>query len=128
MVSLISAYFASEILTRIATLFKSAGHETYVTLHTGNPGPAGTENKAKETTTKQVFWPSEVTEGEAAAGLKNSNAVEWTEVKEAETYKFISVNIPTIPKFVFYAELTEPKSVEKGNTFKFPIGSIVITA
>lgn len=118
MATLISARTAAAALNAIPT----SSEKQEAQLHTGNPGSEGKNNVATENTKKSFTLPT-VTEGEAAAGRKNSTVAEWPEVKAAEEYKFIS--IWEFGFFVGYMELTEPKKVELGNTFKFPIGSIV---
>lgn len=69
----------------MATGFGSAGANTaldslgstysWVKLHTGDPGSAGTANAATETTRKQATWS-------AASGgvLANSNTLTWTSI------------------------------------------------
>ena len=95
-------------------------------LHTGNPGAGGGANKALET-----FEPNGgfqvVGEEEAGGGRQLFKPFEWPEVKHAETYHWISVYEQIGGAWQFNVELTEPKAVEVGNTFKFPLGSILIT-
>lgn len=118
MTVLLSAYAATNML--------NAFQCDRVKLHTGNPGPAGLENLAVENAEPGCILTG-VTEETAAAGRHNENVIEFKEVKAKETYRFVSFWF-TKPgsDFVGYAELAEPKTVEVGNTFKFPIGSIVI--
>ncbi len=48
---------------------------SWIKLHTGAPGSAGTSNAATETTRKQATWSA------AAAGvLANSNTLTWTAI------------------------------------------------
>lgn len=54
---------------------------SWLQLHTGSPGAAGTSNVAGNTTRKQPSWAS------ASGGSKSTNAdVNWTAVSTAETY------------------------------------------
>jgi hypothetical protein len=115
---LISSWAAQQVLNGLPKLMA-------LRLHHGNPGPEGKEN-GSELTFKESEYPL-VTEATAAAGRKNNFAMEW-EVKVAETLKFISLFDSESGKFVGYAELSAPKSVEPGNVFKLPVGSIVILA
>jgi hypothetical protein len=123
MTVLISAVLAQQILNSIPTLGET---KLEIQLHTGNPGAKGEENIAAENLRPACKFPA-VTEAEAPAGRKNSTVPEWKEVKAKETYRFISIWIG-IGSFLCWAEMTEPKAVEVGNLFKFPIGSIVFTA
>lgn len=123
MASLITAYSAEKVLNGCLNIF---GLSTF-SLHTGNPGPTGSENKAIETAKKNIVMPEKVSEAEAAVGAKNVAASEWHEVKASETYAFLGMwNFAG--QFLGYCELTEPVTVAIGNTFKMPIGSFLVTA
>lgn len=94
-------------------------------LAVGNPGPAGTENLALETTLKQFeFSPGSKTERK----ISNRQAFEWNEVKFKETYKFLVLHggkFGTSP-FMAYAELATPVAVEVGDTARVNLGSLVV--
>lgn len=54
---------------------------TWVKLHTGAPGAAGTSNAATETTRKQAAWTSA-----SSGAASNSGALTWTNVVASEDY------------------------------------------
>jgi hypothetical protein len=54
---------------------------TWIKLHTGAPGSAGTANAATETTRKQVTWRAS-----SGGASSNSNALTWTGVAGSEDY------------------------------------------
>lgn len=56
--------------------------KVYIKLYKGEPGEAGTTNAATETTRKQVTVTGTTV-------LKNSGAVQWSNVSTAETYTHI---------------------------------------
>jgi hypothetical protein len=87
-------------------------------LCTGDPGPNFTENKAVETAAKTGEL-SVVTFSTVEAGRKNEASLEWKEVKETETYKWIVLqDNGQIPgEYAIAVELTTPVAVVKGDTF-----------
>lgn len=88
--------------------------EVFVKLHTGDPGTAGTENAATETTRKKVTLTGTTT-------LKNSGALEWTSVSTSETYKWVSIwTASTSGTFLGRGQLEAEKAVSSGDTAKLP--------
>lgn len=59
---------------------------TWVKLHIGSPGAAGTSNPAVETTRKQATWRSS-----SGGASSNSNALSWTSVAASEQYTHCSL-------------------------------------
>ncbi len=107
--------------TQIENLVKSmkgTAPTTYATvwvkLHTGDPGTAGTENAAGETTRKEITLTG-------TAVLKNSGAVEWTAVSTSETYKWVSIwSASTAGTYLGRGQLEAEKAVSSGDTAKLP--------
>lgn len=97
-----------------------------VRLHTGNPGTAGTSNNAVETLEKEVTitQSAAITVANYENGRSNTTAATWTEVKEAETYKWISLRDVKGGVYVLAIELTSPITVAKGDTFVISIGKL----
>lgn len=59
---------------------------TWIQLHTGNPGSAGTSNVAGNSVRKQATFPA------ASGGSAAINAdLTWTNVSTSETYSFFSM-------------------------------------
>lgn len=92
---------------------------TWVKLHTGAPGAAGTSNAATETTRKQV------TEASASGGSKASSAdLTWTNVAGSETYsKFTRWTASTAGTFGFSGTLTA-NPVTAADTFSIVSGNM----
>lgn len=87
--------------------------KVYIKLHTGNPGEEGKTSPAGETTRKQVTLTGTST-------LKNSGAVQWTNVSTAETYKYISFwTAATEGTFLGYTILEAEKTVAVGDNAEF---------
>lgn len=92
---------------------------TWVKLHTGAPGSAGSSNAATETTRKQV------TEASASGGSKASSAdLVWTSVAASETYtKFTRMSASSAGTFGFSGTVTA-NAVTAGDTFTIASGSM----
>lgn len=119
----ISNYAENAILDAIfnnTALQKSA---RYVKLHTGDPGEAGTNNAAGETTRKSV------TGAAASSGTFTSvNDLSWTSVSTSETYSHISIwDDPTAGNCLWTGALTASKAVNAGDTFTIPTGSLTVS-
>ena len=94
---------------------------TYLKLHIGDPGEAGTANAAAETTRKTVAF------GVAASGSKVSTAtVSWTLVSTTETYSHWSLwdNV-SAGNCLWYGALSANAAVTAGDTFE--ITSLTLT-
>jgi hypothetical protein len=113
---------ASLVSENLADILLGPLESMTVHLHTGNPGAAGTENKAKET-------EAPLAEFAAAAAKKrlNKNNIEWVEVKFKETYKFFSLWNATGTVLKGWGEFTAPIEVEVGDTFRIVIGNLTIS-
>jgi len=59
---------------------------TWVKLHVGAPGAAGTANPATETTRKQATW-----QAAASGASQNTNAMSWSAVAGSEDFTHFSV-------------------------------------
>lgn len=93
-----------------------------VQFHTGNPGAAGTEHVAAESTKKTFKWPAPATRR-----TSNEAAIEWVEVKGKETVTFVSVWFGlTLISFGGYGELATPVELEVGDTVRFDVGALVL--
>jgi hypothetical protein len=88
--------------------------EVFVKLHTGDPGPVGTENAAGETTRKKVGL-------NGTTVLKNSAPLEWPNVATAETYKWVSIwTAAAGGTFLGRGLLEAEKAVSKEDSAKLP--------
>lgn len=94
----------------------------WVGLYTGNPGVEGKEHGAVEEALKEFKWGIPFNRK-----MSNSGAIEWLEVKAAETYRFVSLFAANNRSaFQGYAELITPVTVEIGDTVRFNISSLVL--
>lgn len=92
----------------------------YVKLHTGDPGAAGANNAAGETTRQAVTFS-------AASGgaITNSAAVTWTSVSTSETYSHVSFwDASTAGTFLGSDGLGVSRAVTAGDTFEIAIGDL----
>ena len=97
--------------------------ETWVKLHLGDPGSAGTSNAAAETTRKQVTCSAA-----ASRAITNSAAVEWLNVSTSETYTHISLwSASTGGTFLGRDDLSSQAAVTAGDTFRIPAGDLDLT-
>lgn len=94
---------------------------SWIQLHTGDPGAAGTANIAGNATRKQISW------GAAAGGVKSNDvAISWTsgEVDTEEDYTFFSIHsAETDGTFVRSGTMTA-NAVATNDTFTIPIGDL----
>ena len=96
----------------------------YVKLHLGDPGAAGTNNAAANTTRQAVTF------GNAAASgaISNTAAVEWTSVPNTEVYSHVSFwTASSGGTFLGSDDLSSTASVTAGDTFRIPVGDLDIT-
>ena len=118
----ISNYLENELLDTLDGSGSAySASATYLKLHTGDPGEAGTSNAATETTRKAVSF------GAASGGSKVSTAtVEWTLVAATETYSHWSMwDNSTAGNCLWYGALSANASVTAGDTFE--ITSLTLT-
>lgn len=92
--------------------------DSWVKLHTGDPGEDCTSNAASETTRKQVTMAA------ASSGSTTSSTdMQWTNVAATETYSHVSVwDASTSGNALWYGPLTASKAVNAGDTFTIPAG------
>ena len=109
----ISNYAENKLLDTLSnTSFAVAN--TYVKLHTGDPGEDGTNNAAANTTRKVASWSS------AASGSKaTSGTLEWTSVSTTETYSHWSLwDSLTTGNCLWTGALSSSAAVTAGDTFQ----------
>lgn len=109
----ISNYAENKLLDTLGnTSFAVAN--SYVKLHTGDPGEDGTANAATETTRKLVSWSS------ASSGSKASSAtLSWTNVAATEVYSHWSLwDNSTAGNCLWSGSLSASASVTAGDTFE----------
>lgn len=96
---------------------------TWVKLHIGDPGAAGTANAAVETTRKQATWTA------AAAGVSsNSGALTWSSVAGLEDYTHFSLWTASSAGTFGFSGLITGNAVTVGDNAVLGVGALVITA
>lgn len=105
-----------------ALLTSLTGTYTWIKLHTGAPGSAGTSNAATETDRMQVTW------GSAASGLiSNTTEMEWTAVAGTEDYTHFSCwTASTAGTFGFSGTITA-SAVTTGDNFIIAVGDLDVS-
>jgi hypothetical protein len=95
---------------------------TWVKLHVGDPGSAGTSNAATETTRKQATW-------RAASGgaTSQSNALTWTNVAASEDYTHFSGMTASTGGTVGFTGVITANAVVAGDTFTIAVDDLDIS-
>jgi|ERR1017187_980225 hypothetical protein len=112
----LSAYLGDKWLAMLAATAFTAPGATYLELHTGAPGSAGTSNVSSVTTRMAVTW------GTAAAGtVSESNTPTWSSWAgtNGEVVTDISAwDASTSGNFLFSAQLSASKTMATGDTIE----------
>jgi hypothetical protein len=117
----ISDYLETRILDAVFNNASLAIAATYVQLHVGDPGEAGTANVAGNTTRQAASWAT------ASAGTCATDAaLTWTSVSTTEIYSHISVwDAATAGNHLWNGPLDVPYPINAGDTFTIPSGTVV---
>jgi UDP-N-acetylglucosamine enolpyruvyl transferase len=95
---------------------------SWLKLHTGAPGSAGTSNAATETTRKQITYAS------ASGGSKASSAdATWTNVAGSETYSHFSLWTASSAGTFGVSGAITANAVTAGDTFTISSGSLTLS-
>jgi hypothetical protein len=87
---------------------------TYVKLHTGDAGEAGTTNAATEDTRKAISFSAA-----SSGSMASSATVEWTNVAATETYSHWSLwDASTAGNCLWTGALSTSAAVTAGDTFQ----------
>lgn len=81
-----SNHLENTVLAKVFTNTNFTVSNIYIKLHTGNPGEAGLNNAATETTREEVTFDAPV-----GNTITASDVVTWTSVAAGETYTYISL-------------------------------------
>lgn len=102
----------------------TANAAVWVKLHTGDPGAAGTNNAAGETTRKQVTFGSAA----SAGAIPSTAQVQWTGMSTAETITWVSFwTASTGGTFLANDDLPAAKTVGVGDSLTIASGDISLT-
>jgi hypothetical protein len=124
-VGLAATTLANKWLDMLGATAFTAPTNTYVKLHTGDPGSAGTANASANTTRVILAWSA------ASAGSKaiTSTLPSWaTWASGSETITHISVwdNL-TAGNFLYSVALTVSKAITNGDTLNLTAHTIAFT-
>lgn len=95
---------------------------TWVKLHIGAPGSAGTSNPATETTRKQVTWT-----GASAGADTNTNTLTWTTVAASEDYTHFTVWTASVAGTFGFSGTVTANAVTAGDTFQVAVGDLDVS-
>jgi hypothetical protein len=99
----------------------AANPAVYVKLHTGDPGSAGANNAAANTTRQQATFGVNA----ATGAISNTAEILWTGVSTTETYTHASLwTDPTAGTFIGSDDLSAATPVTAGDNFRIPIGDL----
>lgn len=98
--------------------------QSYVKLHTGDPGEDCTANAAGETTRKSASF------GASSGGTATSDAdLTWTNVSTSETITHVSMwDHVSAGNALGSGSLTVSKALTAGDTFTIPSGSLTFSS
>jgi hypothetical protein len=113
---------AAEAAKIVSTGSNTALDGSYIKLHTGDPGAAGTANAATETTRKQISL------GTPSGGVvTNDTAITWTSIAGSEDATHFSLwTAATAGTFLFSGTITAA-AYTAGDTYEIAIGGLTIT-
>lgn len=124
-VGLHTVNLANEWLDMLGASAFTAPANTYVKLHTGDPGSAGTANASANTTRVVLAWAA------ASAGSKSIQATlpQWASwASGSETISHISVWDNISAGVVLYTfALTTPKAITNGDTLTLTAHTFSLT-
>lgn len=96
---------------------------TWVKLHIGDPGAAGTANAASNTTRKQATWAAA-----SAGATSNTGALTWTSVPASEDYTHFSLWTASTAGTFGFSGLITANAVTTGDNFTLAAGDLDIVA
>jgi hypothetical protein len=99
----------------------------FIQLHTGDPGPDGTNNVASNSERKQASWTQAINKNtDGRAEVATDAAISWPAVSATETYSYISLWDDLTAGNCWYTDqMTSPIPVTSGGAFVFPTGQTI---
>lgn len=92
-------------------------------MHTGDPGSAGTNNAATETTRQAVSFGAA-----SSRAMSNDSPVEWTNVSTSETVTWLSFwDHISAGNFLGRDDLSSSAALTSGDTLRIPTGDLDLT-
>lgn len=117
-----SSYLNNKILDAIGNNVSFVVAQSYIQLHVGAPGAAGTANAATETTRKSVSF------GTAASGaIANDADIVWSAIAGSQDATHWTLwDASTAGNFLESGAITA-NAYTAGDTYTIPAGSLTIT-
>lgn len=119
----ISNYGENALLDSFFNNTSAAKANRYLKLYIGDPGEAGTNNAAAETTRKSIT-------GAAASGgtFTSVNDLTWTNVAATETYSHVAIwDDVAAGNCLWTGALTASKAVNAGDTFTIATAALTVS-
>lgn len=113
----LSVTAANEALTELASIY------TWVKLHTGAPGSAGTANAATEDDRQQADWTTPA----SGAMTTETSALTWTNVAGSEDYTHHTVWTASTAGVFGWSGSVTANAVVAGDTFTIAVGDLDVS-
>jgi len=124
-VGLAAVTLANKWLDMLGATAFTAPTNTYVKLHTGDPGSAGTANASANTTRVILAW-SAASAGSKAITSALPSWASWAAGSETITHISVWDNL-TVGNFLYSVALTVSKSITNGDTLNLTAHTIAFT-
>lgn len=117
-----SEFVADSVLDAIYNNTSFAVGNTYMQLHVGDPGAAGTANTATETTRKQLSF-----DAAASAAIENDAVIVWTNIAGSQTATHFTIwDDPTAGNFIWSGTMVA-NPYTAGDTLTIEVGDLDIS-
>jgi hypothetical protein len=100
---------------------------TWVQLHVGDPGSAGTANVAANSTRKQVAWNAPSAGATGFRKIDTSATITWTAVSTTETYTYYTLWSASSAGTFGHSGTVSGGAVTSGNNFDIAAGALVVS-
>ena len=117
-----SGFVADKVLDAIYNNTSFAVANTYMQLHVGDPGAAGTANTATETTRKLLSF-----DAAANAAIENDAVIVWTNIAGSQTATHFTIwDDPTAGNFIWSGTMVA-NPYTAGDTLTIEVGDLDIS-
>jgi hypothetical protein len=96
---------------------------TWVQLHVGDPGAAGTTNVAVETDRVEATFGDSA----ASGAISNTVQLQWASVAGTEDYTHFSVWTASVAGTFLFSGTVTANAITIGDTFTIPVGGLDVT-
>lgn len=118
----LSTYLANAFLDSVGNATALVITNSYVKLHTADPGANGTANPATETTRKAISFAAS-----SSGALASDAAITWTNIAGSEDATYFTVWDSLVAgNFLFSGTITG-NPYTAGDTYTIPSGSLTVS-